>query len=122
MLHCGAGGGDPAAAGAGGRCVIAYEKEPAFHYGGLALCVSEAAFARRKRRKAAGGKIVDFPPGPPAPFLRQVKRLQSLAAPVAEDCFEFPPAGGSNPSQSRRTPSSEALVQPLELSAVYDRS
>ena len=33
---------------------------------------------------------------------------------VAQDCSDFPPTGGSNPSQSRRTPSMEALVQPLE--------
>ena len=35
---------------------------------------------------------------------------------VAQDCSDFPPTGGSNPSQSRRTPLIKVVVQPLELS------
>ena len=71
----------------------------------------EAAFARRKRRKAAGGKIVDFSPGPPrVPGLNGM-RLQALASPVAKDCLNFR-SRGSNPPQSRRSPSELVERQP----------
>ena len=52
----------------------------------------EAAFARRKRRKAAGGnrKRGDSPRSPPLALLELRERLFCLAALVAEDSFEFP--------------------------------
>ena len=58
---------------------------------GLArVCLSEAAFARRKRRKAAGGnRKWTIPPGPPLVPMRCEKRLQSWAALVAEGSLEY---------------------------------
>ena len=60
----------------------------------LWMCMVEAgaaAFARRKRRKAAGGKIKKiFPPVPPSLLCGSVERLLCLAALGAEDSFEFP--------------------------------
>ena len=41
-----------------------------------------AAFARRKRRKAAGGEAKGASPGPPLSSWEMVARLQSGAAPV----------------------------------------
>ena len=70
-----------------------------------------AAFARRKRRKAARGKIVDFSPGPPRVPSLSGTRLRALASPVAKDCLEFR-WRGSNPPQSRRSPHMRLVRQP----------
>jgi len=71
--------------------------------------------SRRKEPKADRGKINwIFPRTPRVPYLRGSGCIWDVS--VAQDCFNYPPAGGSNPSQSRRTPSMEALVQPPELS------
>ena len=52
-------------------------------------CSREAAFARRKRRKAAGGNAKGVSPGPPRAYVRLCERLQCGAALVAEDCQNF---------------------------------
>ena len=57
---------------------------------GSILLEQEAAFARRKRRKAAGGKPTwAFPRTPSCPF-ELVERLLCGAALVAQGCSEFP--------------------------------
>ena len=54
------------------------------------LCETKAAFARRKRRKGAGGNLkTEIPPGPPLNLFDQITRLHSPAALVAEDFSIF---------------------------------
>ena len=62
-----------------------------FILGTAMYCNSVAAFARRKRRKAAGGKRKQrFPPVPPCSPGQVGEAAASGAAPVAEGFFEFP--------------------------------
>ena len=54
------------------------------------LFETKAAFARRKRRKGAGGNLkTEIPPGPPLNLFDQITRLHSPAALVAEDFSIF---------------------------------
>ena len=76
--------------------------------------------SRRKEPKAARGKINwIFPRTPSVPYLRgrrlHMGRLRCDGLPDFE-------TGGGNPPQSRRTPSMEVLVQPLELSVATNLS
>ena len=80
-----------------------------------ALCLRyrEAAFARRKRRKAAGGKIVDFPPRPLVHAPAWVGgRLHSWRLRLRRIALNSA-FSGSNPPQSRRIAPPEGVVQPL---------
>ena len=75
----------------------------------------EAAFARRKRRKAAGGKAKwCFPPGPPSfPYELSALRLRCWAARVAEGFSEFPLSAEETLCKFAATFPLRAVLQPL---------